>query len=243
MMEFIIVFPIYLVLFATTFVIGDMLIHSNRLASADRIAAFGVDGILNGGWNMVVNGMFRPDAEKVDDDFVDDLGTGQDILDAGKIIGRYAHDEAPWSVCAAVSVRSRYKPPAGGVLGQLLFADDQFSRIPEGSSSGDDTVVGVWRKNERIDMTSKKSYSGARYSYYTLKRNRSTLSWHDVGNDPGDRNMVSALLRSRHWEDDLINEGFHNDSTVNGGQTSYDSCTPVPLMNYQRFNPFETWSR
>ena len=33
LMEFIIVFPIYLILFAGTVSIGDMLIHSNRLVS------------------------------------------------------------------------------------------------------------------------------------------------------------------------------------------------------------------
>ena len=39
MMEFIIVFPIYLVLFAAIMALGDMLVHSIRLPSAERTAA------------------------------------------------------------------------------------------------------------------------------------------------------------------------------------------------------------
>ena len=51
LVEFIIVFPIYLVLFGGVFMIGDMLIKTTRLASADRTRAFDVAATVRGGEN------------------------------------------------------------------------------------------------------------------------------------------------------------------------------------------------
>ena len=121
LMEFIIVFPIYLILFAGTVAIGDMLIHSNRLVSADRVLATEVDGHGGGSvsrtsaWNTMVQMAFHPGVEIGDD------GGNQDVL-SKSMAPHYADATGPWSVCALATAHDGYKLLAGGTLGQLLSA-------------------------------------------------------------------------------------------------------------------------
>ena len=264
-MEFVIVFPIYLVLWGATFAIGDMLVHSNRLASADRIAvfeaAFASNGQINassrgnvsGVWRFVAGSLFSPlgSIEIADD------GTVQDQVSyAVTTAVHYAHDNAPWTMCVATTARDDYKLLAGGTVGQLLFADKYLSDVTETEQSDADSPLGVWREGGRTAMSSKESVadalSGKRYSYYTLRRRRWTgASWHECAeydsNGYLDQSTLirqaSALMRDNHWNRDLVNEKWHTDSSVLGGDSSFTPCSPVRLSDYSRYDPFVSWSR
>lgn len=265
MMEFIIVFPIYLVLWGATFAIGDMLIHSNRLTSADRIAAFEaaftasgrVDtlarGNVSGVWNFVTGLLFRPlGLTEIADD-----RTAQDALSyAGTTAVHYAHDNAPWTMCVATTARDDYKLMGGGTLGQLLFADWYLSDATGTDQADANSPLGDWRAGRRTAMSSKESVAdalgGNRYSYYTLRRRRWTgASWHECAEYDSDGYLgqstlirqASALMRDNHWYYDLVNEKWHTDSSVLGGGSSFTPCSPRRLSDYLRYDSFVTWSR
>lgn len=222
LMEFIIVFPIYLILFAGTVAIGDMLIHSNRLASADRVAAQGVDGWTEIGWSLVTGAVFHPGVEIADD------GTNQDrvvpVMQAHYANKKgYAYVTGPWTVCALGSASNRYKLLAGGTLGQLLAA--RLLTGGDGAAVLDQLAGG-------IDMVSKDTRNGA--SYYTLKRRRSVVSWRD---------FTSGLLPNERWLKNVADEAWHDDASVFSGRTSCSEVGSIAELDcYHRYPQFVTWS-
>jgi len=246
-MEFIIVFPIYLVLFAGTVAIGDRLIHSNRLVSADRIAAYRVDGhVRNGeplsvwsGWDCVCNAVFHPLQEIADD------GQNQDLL-TDSSLPHYADSTGPWSVCAAATVHDAYRTLAGGTLGQLLAAR---------SLLGGGTAGGSGLFSASVDMVAKDVRNGA--SFYTLKRrdhyyqrmqrrfgtnpyiDPDALNWRD-------REHVSRLLRAKggaqteNWRVEVAGEGWHTEKTIIGDRicTRCTEASGENIPDYVRYPKF-----
>jgi len=247
LMEFIIVFPIYLILFAWTVAIGDMLIHSNRLISADRVAVFDVDrhegGDVSGtsAWNTMVRMAFHPGVEIADD------GLNQDTL-SQKTEARYADKTGPWSVCALSTTTNSYKILAGGALGQLLAAQ---MLVGGGGSNFLDRAAGG------LNMVSKDTRNGA--SFYTLKR-RDNYKQRNVRRKWGeyyidedstnwrDRNFVSRLLRRdankiEYWRSEVANEGWHTADTINGRVTSCSEASGTRLGDYERYSEFVKLSK
>ena len=245
LMEFIIVFPIYLILFAGTVAIGDMLIHSNRLISADRVAAFDVDGHGQGSvsgtssaWNTMVQMAFHPGVEIADD------GLDQDTL-SENTNAHYADETGPWSVCALSATTNSYKLLAGGTLGQLLAA-----RMLVGGGGPDilDEFAGS------VNMVSKDTRNGA--SFYTLKRRdhykqrnekrRGTNKYIDADSrNWRDRDFVSRLLRrdankTEYWKSEVANEGWHSADTINGGKNLAlrSEASGRNLGDYKRYSEF-----
>ena len=243
LMEFIIVFPIYLILFAGTVSIGDMLIHSNRLVSADRVLATEVDGhgggVVSGtsAWNTMVQMAFHPGVEIADD------GEDQDAL-SKNMDAHYADSTGPWSVCALATAHDSYRLLAGGTLGQLLSA-----RMLVGGGGPDilDQFAGG------VDMVSKDTRNVA--SFYTLKRrdhykqrneerrgynlyiDADSRNWRD-------RNFVSRLLRRKngveYWRSEVANEGWHSADTINGGENLplRSEASDRNLRDYKRYSEF-----
>ena len=160
LMEFIIVFPIYLILFAGTVAIGDMLIHSNRLVSADRVAAYRVDGRESLAWHLIAGMVFYPGVE------IADNGVNQDLLSPSNT-AHYADATGPWSVCALASAHDSYRLLAGGTLGQLLAARMLVAR-PTSGGGGTQDVLDQLADEDGVDMVSKDTRNGV--SFYTLKR-------------------------------------------------------------------------
>ena len=241
LMEFIIVFPIYLILFAGTVSIGDMLIHSNRLVSADRVLATEVDGHDGGtvsgtsAWSTMVQMAFRPGVEIADD------GEDQDTL-SKNTDAHYADETGPWSVCALATAQNSYKMLAGGTLGQLLSA-----RMLVGGGGSDilDEFAGG------VNMVSKDTRNVM--SFYTLKRRdhykqrneeRKGTNLH-INPDPRnwrerDRDYVSSLLRNKYWSFEVEKEGWHSAATINGGA---QTCSEAPtdrkkIPDYERYDKF-----
>ena len=235
LMEFIIVFPIYLILFAGTVAIGDMLIHSNRLVPADRVAAYRVDGRESLAWQLIAEMVFHPGVEIADD------GTNQDGISTSTE-AHYADATGPWSVCALASANDTYKLLAGGTLGQLL----SVRLLVGGGETGVlDQLVG-----SGVGMVSKDTRNGA--SFYTLKRRDHYYQRQmeregsnkyirpDVRNWR-DRNYVSYLLKNKYWRSEVANEGWHSSATINGGEYYQPSDAPTDRANipaYERHLEF-----
>lgn len=254
LMEFIIVFPIYLILFAGMVMTGDMLVHSNRLVSADRVAAYEVDGRVAGyaakgfasqaaklamSWHLIPGEVFHPGEEIADD------GTNQDFISSATT-NHYADATGPWSVCALASVHDSYKPLAGGTLGQLLAA-----RMLVGGSG----AVVLDELQSGVDMVSKDTRNGA--SFYTLKRRdvyyqrlieREGYNEYirpDSGNWR-DRNFVSRLLRTQgrpkteNWRLEVAGEGWHTVDTICGRDilTSCSEANGTRIDDYRRYDEF-----
>lgn len=243
LMEFIIVFPIYLVLFAGVFMVGDILVHTARLPSAERTLAFGVqdDPVKLLSWDLVKNVLFRNSGDRRE---ISDAGAQQDALsDARTPSTWYAADRTvdfPFTLRAAVKVRDDYLLPAGGVAGQLMSANWFLGEGIKQTSPLDGDVLSLAGGN-RVSMYSKSESGGrVRYNYYTLKRTRypGTETWRD------NRRYASDLLahsgKKQVWRQ-MRDERFHetvNDETNDKNQGAYwtERC------EYQRYGRFVTWS-
>lgn len=214
LMEFIIVFPIYLVLFAGTVMLGDMLIHSNRLASADRVAAFGVEGWSASGWERVTSSVFHPQTEIADD------GSRQDVL-SQKTDQHYAEESGPWSVCAAATAQDSYKPLAGGTLGQLLGArvlmNTAANPLPR------DLLP--WEAGSGVMMRSKGT--DVANCFYVLKRRRGTSSWRD---------MISGLLLNDWWLKEVVEEKWFNEKKIEEG---FGHCKRAENENIESYRLYD----
>ncbi len=246
-MEFIIVFPIYLALFASTLVIGDMLIHSNRLAFGDVVNAFNQDAgnMMDVAWNGFSD-LVWPAAE-IDENrnSQDSLHRTDDVMKAGSAgrIGYYADENGSWVVCAASRIVNGYRPPAGGALGQLLSAEILLG----GSSS---QALDDWRSSEsRSLMRSKggnilfesvfgKDNDLKSHSFYVLKRNRSG-GHYDEGKW---RWMTSELLVNNRWHDKVLDDGWHKDATIKSRYTNDENDVGRRISPYDRYDDFEHWS-
>ena len=236
LMEFIIVLPIYLVLFGGVFMIGDMAIHATRLASAERTVAFdlqseGVPGQRSHGWSAIQDNLFHVQASGNHEVEVADDGTPQDNLqreDKGRTSYQYADAtvDCPWSLQAAMKIRDDYKLPFGGTAGRLLFAttfiDSAAPAVGEGPDTSDDSVymnliggqnrVGAYSKDNSLSRT----YT---YNYYTLKRtkyNSLNYTWRDNRRPASDLvvRTIDGLPDNSEgvahaWRSQVYNERWH----------------------------------
>lgn len=239
LMEFLIVFPIYLVLWAGVFMVGDMLVHSIRLPSAERTLAFELGGGAASGWQRVQNTLFHPDTE-VGDDL-----SKQDQLEKAAQSAWYADlgVEGAWSLRSAVKVRDDYKLLAGGTAGQLLFLDWYFADITKGARATGDFANLI--RGRRVSMFSKNVDSARLFNYYTLKRGRYTsgFGWRD------DRRCASDLLCNigygrEAWNRRVANESWHDrigDQPSNGGGAP--PATARGGSTYTRHPQLVQWSR
>ena len=225
LMEFIIVFPIYLVLLAGLTMMGDMADHAIRLASADRTVAFDVQNeqanglsmtreIPFGRTNVVIRGIEQfglKNLHEVAEDYSD-----QNTLVLATNSAWYADTavDYPWCFRAAATVRNLYKLPLGGTAGQLAAADHMLyvgTKDSGGKLMADEDpgFFGNLVSIRSVPMYAKSwdefrrdaSGSGSLYryfGYYTLRRKR---YWTDKKN----RNATFVTWRSvRRYPSDLV---------------------------------------
>lgn len=255
LMEFIIVFPIYLILFAGTIATGDMLIHSNRLVSADRVLSAEVDGHGGGmvsrtsAWDMFIKRVFHPGVEIADDGF------DQDSISKNTNM-HYADSTGPWSVCALATAQDNYKLLAGGTLGQLLSVPVLLG--PAGNNVNNNSLNQLALPGG-LKMVSKDTRNGA--GFYTLKRRdhyrqrnekrHGTNKYIDEDSrNWRDRHYVSRLLRTQrgpgteNWRLEVAGENWHTADTINGGgnRRLETEASGGNIPEYKRFGVFVTLS-
>lgn len=235
MMEFIIIFPIYLVLFAIIMAIGDMLVHSIRLPSAERTSAFdiGASSAVGKGWDRVTDTLFSPLVER------DDKGRSQDALSIDAQLDHSADTtiEGPWSMTSGTRIRDNYTLPIGGAADRLLIADMLFSRpgdnLPGGRADG---LYGDLIAGRSVAMYSKDVRTT--YNYVTLKRRRDMtgLSWRDNGRYASDLVVYGgwSKVSGENYADGSATES--NRSELKGNPGSFDEAY------YTRYPQFVTWS-
>ena len=257
MMELVIVLPIYLVLFGGLIMLGDTLIRTIRLPSAERTHAFDVgrsDGKIPG-WDSVRNGLFNPDHE------VSDMKSASDDLKQDRPEVKFYADteiEGPFSVQTATKVRDDYSLPGGVARGQLAFANRFFGgrwqkgaelerRRPRvGEESALYSVGGRLGVHSKADDV-QREYT---YNYYTLKRHRynpgSETSWRDNGRKAHELlTKVSNKNGGRRVWEAVLSEGFHAgvSDDDNSDQLKIPSDNPDEFtVMYERYNRFVTWS-
>ena len=240
LMEMIVVFPIYLVLFGGVFMIGHMCIRPIRLSSADRTSAFDL-GRVDGkrpGWPFVVEGLFHPDKE------VADKGGRTDDLQVGNESEFYADTrvQGPFSARTAVTVLDNYRLPAGGARGQLAYASWFFERQP-GAPQEDEWLAGILSGGS-VEMRSKPWWDEG-YNYYTLRRvrypNDSKHTWRDNARPISD--IVNARADKAHWYVDVYGERFQGSVGNQSSKGNFNLAADGPKdVKYERYPKFREWS-
>ena len=251
LMEFVIVFPIYLVLFGGVFMIGDMLVHTTRLASSERVVAFGVQlpSGINNALNWIRRDLFHnSDSNGVQREFADN-GGNQDDVNYERYSQWFAgtNVDHPFSLRAAMKMRDRYLLPVGGTAGRLWFSY-QFLRDatpatgadPLGDNASD--ILGLWQ-DRRILIHSKDEGGRARlYNYYTLKRTKygnGFLTWRDNRRYSSD--LLAHSSKKRAWNSQVYGEDWYaaeSDSSNSKTFVRYAS----EYADYQRYGKFVEWS-
>lgn len=257
MMELVVVLPIYFVLFGGVFMLGDMLIRSIRLPSAERVRAFDLgrsDGKGNVGWNEAKNRIFHPRGE------VNDLGQDTDWLTHGDENEYYADSsvECPFSVRTATKVKDEYSLLAGGSRGQMALAyslfHDRLDRMPVSRDHDpvDDVekdVPRLYGVGGRIEMYSKPKWTadGKKrmydFNYYTLCRHRygSEVTWRDNARPISD--LVDASADNARWNVKVWQEDWHMAvSDVRRNRNSKSPPWKTTFHEYTRYPPFRNWS-
>ncbi len=243
LMEFIIVFPIYLVLFGGVFMIGDMAIKTTRLASADRTRAFdvaatprtgqGVDNSL--GWYQIKDKLFPPSTVHVDDvknEWYRHYGDPHKSF------------KGPWTVTVGAKVRDEYKL-APWTKGWLAFAkyflgdatSTDFSHLGEIGSLMDGGQVAMYAKD--INTPIFKNYSSFRrtrfYDSAKLKQRYRAmpLQLRDAGR------LVDGVAGSASWNT-MAGEEWPE---VGTGTDAWTGRMPsLSSREYTRYSKFKTWS-
>ena len=253
-MEFIIVFPIYLVLFGGVFMVGDMLVKATRLASADRVLAFDIEGAANArGWPFVVDGrtvksylstVLFPNSQT--DGNNEDLVLENDALK----LTRYADPvfKGPWSVAVGTRTKDRYKL-SPWTKGWLNFALGFFDRSIRAPDMPRDDISRPLYGGSRYEICSKdRRQTYRRCTYYTLRRVRN-YSGYELKNRyramPGSLREAGRLvdggaLGNPSWMIGVRNEPWPN--VEEDGAIRRSSPLALIPREYKRYGQFVRWS-
>lgn len=261
MMEFIVVMPIYLVLFGGTCAIGDMLVHSGRLLSADRFSAFFADhgdksqDTVRGWVETMFKQVPKKKGDKWGDDEVDANGRKRNILTIDSD-WHYADSTAPWSVCAAAKTTDLCYIGAGSGIAQLVVGKHWIETGTGKTDTGDFWHDFAQNGFKTLFSRPGVDQNGYKYSYYVLKRKRyfnvdgsKKDSWREV--------PESSLMKRKYsgheygnsaWYDEVCNEGWFDASSIgdNGYHTDNIPHCPEAGANaywYNRYDQFVTWSK
>ena len=254
LMEFIVVFPIYLVLFAGLFMIGDLLLRPLWLAEADRAAAHDVGEVdwagaaLNLNWEGIVGRTLVAKASETDSM----MNTAQDS--ASSIPYRHYADPAfpgPWSLGAGAKARDDYalfeltrgQLASADVLlpvgGQYQAAGSDFATLLSG---GTVAVYSKDRSNGRV--YNFYTYKRAKYSQAELGQTYRAMPTTGEGPDHAGR-LVDDVAANASWNRRVFCEkpaelGLAGENA----ETSNDRTGPPSLVRrkYQRYRQFVKWS-
>ena len=251
LMEFIIVFPIYLVLMGGVFMVGDMLVKATRLASADRVLAFDIEGTGNRGWPFVVDGnTLKSNLSKVLFPNSQSGGDNEDLVleSNAKKLKRYANRdfEGPWSVAVATRTMDRYRL-SPWTKGWLNFTIGFFDRSVHAPDMQSDDISRTLYGGNRYDVFAKDCTR--RYSYYTLRRVRNYDS-SDLNNryrampkslEDAGRLVDADVSGYPSWMKGVRDEPWPDVSADREIQRNSPPASLIPRV-YERYGQFKTWS-
>ena len=241
LMEFIIVFPIYLVLFGGVFMIGDMAIKTTRLAESDRTRAFDLeassegDRTISDGWNQITDLLFPVTVINEDDAHEENYRY-------------YANPgfKGPWTVAVGAKVRNEYKL-APWTRGWLAYPDWFFATATKTAQADGD--FGTLLADSKIQMFAKDINGAKYYNYYTYRRAR-------IYTDDQLAKLYRAMPANLEEAGRLVDGAADSDTTswkvmVNEDQPSIGDDTgnswdgSIPTLSnreYQRYDQFMAWS-
>ena len=254
LMEFIIVFPIYLVLFGGVFMVGDMSLRSIMLAPAERVAAHDVQKDA-GGWNYVdqnwwaMRGLFKKPQ----------YGTTHETLTKEKISEFYADlkVQGPWSLRAASKAGLEFSYGKRNIVRSWLgFADHSLSDMTQTSRSWHrpDHWLENLEDSSRI-LIHSKTYSDKnkeKFNYLTLKRARydGKMTWRD--NRLPANVLVDAAYPDSRWHKEVYAEKYHYDKYAANSDgekhqksnidNRHEPAGSGRSVEYQRYSQFVSWS-
>lgn len=245
LMELIVVFPIYLVLFGGLFMIGDLLIKVARLPSAERSVAFELGDVANLRTEIRTR-LYHDDRE------VNDRGEAADLIDADTAdkpgLSEYYADasvEGPFSLRSAVKLKDGYYLPGGVTRGQLAYADWFFGdTVGAERASGD--MATMLDGTSRVNLRSKDNSAGRvrYYNYYTLKRYRAGgANWRANGRNASDL-LVNLEGRTQHWQD-VSEEAYHYDDNAQELDRENEPTAAAAARSdaeYVRYGQYVNWS-
>lgn len=245
MMEFIIVFPIYLILFAATFILGDMLIHSNRLACGDVVNAYVRD---LSSWGEAASAKSMYDFYKSNVlHYEKNSGPIEELVPRADEF--FADNDGSWAGCKASTFAIRYKPTIGGGLGQLLAVESLVGGMPHHEGE-DRSAIDDWRDGSAAGMKSKggnilfqevfgDENDMKSHCFYVLTRTPGggyiNGKWQRTG--PW-RWLTSGLLKNDRWLNEVLNDGWHNGATIQKMYTNSGSDEGSNIAGYERYDTF-----
>lgn len=247
LMEFIIVFPIYLVLFGGVFMIGDMVIKTARLASAERTRAFDIaaddraNSNADAGWNAIRELLFPPVAGDAEDKITEKPAPVRYHAQGTEFRG-------PWTVSVGSKIQDAYKLPAW-TRGWLKFAHWFFADATGDADeldTGDNVMLPLL--NGRSAMIFSKNWNkGVEYNYYTYRRTRDYTSsdlpkmyrampraFEDAGR------IVDAKAKDASWNKFVFRESFP--ALDDTGNIRSVAMPELSRREYLRYPQFERWS-
>ena len=251
LMEFLIVFPIYLVLFGGVFMIGDMLLKTTRLSFADRTRAFDVavgSGIANDGWSAVEKLLFPTTTIK--EDVVSSV-TYRYHAQGGSFHG-------PWTVAVGAKAKDNYKlaPWTRGWLSYTHPFSEKATGVKDELDDGDDVMVPLMDK-KRVEMFSKDRIDGRNedsvrfYNYYTYRRTRD-YSQGDLKNSyramPSSLDDAGRLVDSSSggasWKKYVEGEKYPGLEGIGSesGNDKGSSSTGLSGREYSRYGQYKSWT-
>lgn len=241
LMEFIIVFPIYLVLFGGVFMIGDMAIKTTRLASADRTRSFDVaakppaNTIDSTGWQAIEEYLFP--STVIQEDNVSEISYRYHVQGSGFL--------GPWTATVGAKAKDSYRL-APWTRGWLKFTN-YFFEDTVGEGLNDGSMLSLLN-DSRVAMFSKDEDKTREYNYYTYRRTRDYVdselrkryrampeSLEDAGR------LVDGVADNASWKRFVRKEAYPDVGDDTGNRRS-DSMPSLASREYKRYRQYELWS-
>ena len=251
LMEFLIVVPVYIVIFGGLFMIGAMAIKTTRLASAERTRALDVaagdspNTNADFGWNAIKDLLFPPVPGDEEDNVSDDPEPYR-YHEQGESF------QGPWTVAVGSKIKDEYKL-ASWTRGWLAFAHWLFQDATrtEDELDAEDNVMLPLLNGNSADMFSKNIHKPRIYNYYTYRRTRDYTD-NELGKmyrqmpqelkDAG--KLVDAAAASALWKECVEKEKYPKLEDAGGENGNKRSAVSLGLTQreYRRYGQFERWS-
>lgn len=263
LMEFLVVFPIYLILFAGLFMLGDMLLRPIWLSSAERAAAYdlgelkeydtkdyGEDNFSHRGWHgislwsMNVGGMIN--SRQDNPHHADRLHfTDPDF-------------KGPWAFCAASGATDDYSL-FELTRGQLASVPAILPDVPK-APRVEDPEFDAWVRRPGAKRTIHSRSSTRIFNYYTYKRAR--YATEDVAKTYRARTYMKTDERAVKWAGRIVdaasryatwNNCVYQESLPSVAGAGDEGATETQSRNgelpelpgrdaYNRYSQFVRWS-
>ena len=208
LMEFIVVFPVYLVLLAGTFMIGDSFVKTIQLSFEERVDAF--DGV--GGEGEVRRSKY----------YADTVVEGPwSLRSAVKVIGKYALPRI--GLAGQLDYTDR--------TFRGVRAADDYGALIHGNK------INVYSRNERDLNGAARAFAFNFYTLRRDKSGSIASSWRDNRRYASDL-VCARSGRIHNWSSQVYGEEFHaevNDETNNGTGKPTDAGGADEYFRYQSY--------